>query len=206
MTKPKKTLSLTSGNYTAIEFTFEAVADGFNIKQGDKYLIGTGIIRQRKAQTGTRFGRCSGTALDIHGGCQWRNRHDERIGNGRRTGIQLPRHLYDVRKQRIEPVPAPLCTSIPTAKDSASSRKTELTNDRRAGNAAGDSYPFRMTMQTHLLRQWLRLAVAADAYFSPPAATATAMRRQPVWSRANWNGRRSSAARSQAARRPLRCA
>ena len=32
----KKTLSLTSGNYTAIEFTFEAVADGFNIKQGDK--------------------------------------------------------------------------------------------------------------------------------------------------------------------------
>jgi hypothetical protein len=49
---------------------------------------------------------------DIHGGCQWRNRHDERIGNGRRTGIQLPRHLYDVRKQRIEPVPAPLCTSI----------------------------------------------------------------------------------------------
>lgn len=106
----KKTLSLTSGNYTAIEFTFEAVADGFNIKQGDKYLYGH--YRQRKAQTGTRFGRCSGTALDIHGGCQWRNRHDERIGNGRRTGIQLPRHLYDVRKQRIEPVPAPLCTSI----------------------------------------------------------------------------------------------
>lgn len=104
----KKTLSLTSGNYTAIEFTFEAVADGFNIKQGDKYLH----YRQRKAQTGTRFGRCSGTALDIHGGCQWRNRHDERIGNGRRTGIQLPRHLYDVRKQCIEPVPAPLCTSI----------------------------------------------------------------------------------------------
>lgn len=40
----KKTLSLTSGNYTAIEFTFEAVADGFNIKQGDKYLIGTGTL------------------------------------------------------------------------------------------------------------------------------------------------------------------
>lgn len=39
----KKTLSLTSGNYTAIEFTFEAVADGFNIKQGDKYLIGTAL-------------------------------------------------------------------------------------------------------------------------------------------------------------------
>lgn len=108
----KKTLSLTSGNYTAIEFTFEAVADGFNIKQGDKYLIGTGIIDNGKPKQGTRFGRCSGTALDIHGGCQWRNRHDERIGNGRRTGIQLSRHLYDVRKQRIEPVPAPLCTSI----------------------------------------------------------------------------------------------
>ena len=105
----KKTLSLTSGNYTAIEFTFEAVADGFNIKQGDKYLIGTGIIDNGKPKQGLR---CSGTALDIHGGCQWRNRHDERIGNGRRTGIQLPRHLYDVRKQRIEPVSAPLCTSI----------------------------------------------------------------------------------------------
>lgn len=48
----KKTLSLTSGNYTAIEFTFEAVADGFNIKQGDKYLIGTGIIDNRKPKQG----------------------------------------------------------------------------------------------------------------------------------------------------------
>lgn len=108
----KKTLSLTSGNYTAIEFTFEAVADGFNIKQGDKYLIGTGIIDNGKPKQGLVLADGSGTALDIHGGCQWRNRHDERIGNGRRTGIQLPRHLYDVRKQRIEPVPAPLCTSI----------------------------------------------------------------------------------------------
>lgn len=104
----KKTLSLTSGNYTAIEFTFEAVADGFNIKQGDKYLIGTGIIDNGKPKQGLVLA----DAPAIHGGCQWRNRHDERIGNGRRTGIQLPRHLYDVRKQRIEPVPAPLCTSI----------------------------------------------------------------------------------------------
>lgn len=48
----KKTLSLTSGNYTAIEFTFEAVADGFNIKQGDKYLIGTGIIDNGKPKQG----------------------------------------------------------------------------------------------------------------------------------------------------------
>ena len=48
----KKTQSLTSGNYTAIEFTFEAVADGFNIKQGDKYLIGTGIIDNGKPKQG----------------------------------------------------------------------------------------------------------------------------------------------------------
>ena len=48
----KKTLSLTSGNYTAIEFTFEGVADGFNIKQGDKYLIGTGIIDNGKPKQG----------------------------------------------------------------------------------------------------------------------------------------------------------
>ena len=48
----KKTLSLTSGNYTAIEFTFEAVADGFNIKQGDKYPIGTGIIDNGKPKQG----------------------------------------------------------------------------------------------------------------------------------------------------------
>lgn len=48
----KKTRSLTSGNYTAIEFTFEAVADGFNIKQGDKYLIGTGIIDNGKPKQG----------------------------------------------------------------------------------------------------------------------------------------------------------
>lgn len=48
----KKTLSLTSGNYTAIEFTFEAVADGFNIKQGDKYLIGPGIIDNGKPKQG----------------------------------------------------------------------------------------------------------------------------------------------------------
>lgn len=108
----KKTLSLTSGNYTAIEFTFEAVADGFNIKQGDKYLIGTGIIDNGKPKQGLVLADAPAQPWTIHGGCQWRNRHDERIGNGRRTGIQLPRHLYDVRKQRIEPVPAPLCTSI----------------------------------------------------------------------------------------------
>lgn len=108
----KKTLSLTSGNYTAIEFTFEAVADGFNIKQGDKYLIGTGIIDNGKPKQGLVLADAPAQPWTFTEGCQWRNRHDERIGNGRRTGIQLPRHLYDVRKQRIEPVPAPLCTSI----------------------------------------------------------------------------------------------
>ena len=108
----KKTLSLTSGNYTAIGIHVRSRSRRIQHQAGRQIPDRYGHYRQRKAQTGTRFGRCSGTALDIHGGCQWRNRHDERIGNGRRTGIQLPRHLYDVRKQRIEPVPAPLCTSI----------------------------------------------------------------------------------------------
>ena len=108
----KKTLSLTSGNYTSYRIHVRSRSRRIQHQAGRQILDRYGHYRQRKAQTGTRFGRCSGTALDIHGGCQWRNRHDERIGNGRRTGIQLPRHLYDVRKQRIEPVPAPLCTSI----------------------------------------------------------------------------------------------
>lgn len=107
----KKTLSLTSGNYTAIEFTFEAVADGFNIKQGDKYLIGTGIIDNGKPK--------QGLVLADAPAQPWTFTEDASgviattsASGGRRTGIQLPRHLYDVRKQRIEPVPAPLCTSI----------------------------------------------------------------------------------------------
>lgn len=109
----KKTLSLTSGNYTySYRIHVRSRSRWIQHQAGRQIPDRYGHYRQRKAQTGTRFGRCSGTALDIHGGCQWRNRHDERIGNGRRTGIQLPRHLYDVRKQRIEPVPAPLCTSI----------------------------------------------------------------------------------------------
>lgn len=107
----KKTLSLTSGNYS-YRIHVRSRSRRIQHQAGRQILDRYGHYRQRKAQTGTRFGRCSGTALDIHGGCQWRNRHDERIGNGRRTGIQLSRHLYDVRKQRIEPVPAPLCTSI----------------------------------------------------------------------------------------------
>lgn len=112
MTKPKRTLSLTSGNYISYRIHVRSRSRRIQHQAGRQIPDRYGHYRQRKAQTGTRFGRCSGTAQDIHGGCQWRNRHDERIGNGRRTGIQLPRHLYDVRKQRIEPVPAPLCTSI----------------------------------------------------------------------------------------------
>ena len=108
----KKTLSLTSGNLYSYRIHVRSRSRRIQHQAGRQILDRYGHYRQRKAQTGTRFGRCSGTALDIHGGCQWRNRHDERIGNGRRTGIQLPRHLYDVRKQCIEPVPAPLCTSI----------------------------------------------------------------------------------------------
>lgn len=108
----KKTLSLTSGNLYSYRIHVRSRSRRIQHQAGRQIPDRYGHYRQRKAQTGTRFGRCSGTALDIHGGCQWRNRHDERIGNGRRTGIQLPRHLYDVRKQRIEPVPAPLCTSI----------------------------------------------------------------------------------------------
>ncbi len=47
-----KTLTLASGDYTAIDFTFESVTGGFNIKQGDKYLIGTGIIDNNKPKQG----------------------------------------------------------------------------------------------------------------------------------------------------------
>lgn len=107
----KKTLSLTSGNYTAIEFTFEAVADGFNIKQGDKYLIGTGIIDNGKPK--------QGLVLADAPAQPWTFTEDASgvIATTSASGTvdgqaQLPRHLYDVRKQCIEPVPAPLCTSI----------------------------------------------------------------------------------------------
>lgn len=107
----KKTLSLTSGNYTAIEFTFEAVADGFNIKQGDKYLIGTGIIDNGKPKQGLVLADAPAqpwTFTEDASGVIATTSASGTVG----TGIQLPRHLYDVRKQRIEPVPAPLCTSI----------------------------------------------------------------------------------------------
>ena len=108
----KKTLSLTSGNYTAIEFTFEAVADGFNIKQGDKYLIGTGIIDNGKPKQGLVLADAPAQPWTFTEDASGVIATTSASGNGRRTGIQLPRHLYDVRKQCIEPVPAPLCTSI----------------------------------------------------------------------------------------------
>lgn len=103
----KKTLSLTSGNYTAIEFTFEAVADGFNIKQGDKYLIGTGIIDNGKPK--------QGLVLADAPAQPWTFTEDASgvIATTSASGtVDGQAHLYDVRKQCIEPVPAPLCTSI----------------------------------------------------------------------------------------------
>ena len=108
----KKTLSLTSGNYTAIEFTFEAVADGFNIKQGDKYLIGTGIIDNGKPKQGLVLADAPAQPWTFTEDASGVIATTNASGTVDRTGIQLPRHLYDVRKQRIEPVPAPLCTSI----------------------------------------------------------------------------------------------
>lgn len=108
----KKTLSLTSGNYTAIEFTFEAVADGFNIKQGDKYLIGTGIIDNGKPKQGLVLADAPAQPWTFTEDASGVIATTSASGTVDGQAIQLPRHLYDVRKQRIEPVPAPLCTSI----------------------------------------------------------------------------------------------
>lgn len=49
-----KELSLkdSENKYVAQEFTFEATTGGFHIKQGDKYLIGTGIIDNKKVKQG----------------------------------------------------------------------------------------------------------------------------------------------------------
>lgn len=110
----KKTLSLTSGNYTAIEFTFEAVADGFNIKQGDKYLIGTGIIDNGKPKQGLVLADAPAQPWtfteDASGVIATTNASG--TVDGQAFNYPAIYILYDVRKQRIEPVPAPLCTSI----------------------------------------------------------------------------------------------
>lgn len=108
----KKTLSLTSGNYTAIEFTFEAVADGFNIKQGDKYLIGTGIIDNGKPKQGLVLADAPAQPWTFTEDASGVIATTSASGTVDGQAFNYPAHLYDVRKQRIEPVSAPLCTSI----------------------------------------------------------------------------------------------
>ena len=109
----KKTLSLTSGNYTAIEFTFEAVADGFNIKQGDKYLIGTGIIDNGKPKQGLVLADAPAQPWTFTEDASGVIATTNASGTVDGQAFNYPAiYLYDVRKQRIEPVPAPLCTSI----------------------------------------------------------------------------------------------
>ena len=107
----KKTLSLTSGNYTAIEFTFEAVADGFNIKQGDKYLIGTGIIDNGKPKQGLVLADAPAQPWTFTEDASGVIATTSASGTVDGQAFNYPA-IYIVRKQRIEPVPAPLCTSI----------------------------------------------------------------------------------------------
>ena len=107
----KKTLSLTSGNYTAIEFTFEAVADGFNIKQGDKYLIGTGIIDNGKPKQGLVLADAPAQPWTFTEDASGVIATTNASGTVDGQAFNYPA-IYIVRKQRIEPVPAPLCTSI----------------------------------------------------------------------------------------------
>ena len=107
----KKTLSLTSGNYTAIEFTFEAVADGFNIKQGDKYLIGTGIIDNGKPKQGLVLADAPAQPWTFTEDASGVIATTSASGTVDGQAFNYPA-IYIVCKQRIEPVPAPLCTSI----------------------------------------------------------------------------------------------
>lgn len=107
----KKTLSLTSGNYTAIEFTFEAVADGFNIKQGDKYLIGTGIIDNGKPKQGLVLADAPAQPWTFTEDASGVIATTSASGTVDGQAFNYPA-IYIVRKQRIEPVSAPLCTSI----------------------------------------------------------------------------------------------
>ena len=108
----KKTLSLTSGNYTAIEFTFEAVADGFNIKQGDKYLIGTGIIDNGKPKQGLVLADAPAQPWTFTEDASGVIATTSASGTVDGQAFNYPAIYIDVRKQRIEPVSAPLCTSI----------------------------------------------------------------------------------------------
>lgn len=107
----KKTLSLTSGNYTAIEFTFEAVADGFNIKQGDKYLIGTGIIDNGKPKQGLVLADAPAQPWTFTEDASGVIATTSASGTVDGQAFNYPA-IYMMCAKRIEPVPAPLCTSI----------------------------------------------------------------------------------------------
>ena len=122
----KKTLSLTSGNYTAIEFTFEAVADGFNIKQGDKYLIGTGIIDNGKPKQGLVLADAPAQPWtfteDASGVIATTNASGTVDGQAFNYPAIYMMCANSASSRFLRPY-----DKHPTAKDSASSRKTELT-------------------------------------------------------------------------------
>ena len=122
----KKTLSLTSGNYTAIEFTFEAVADGFNIKQGDKYLIGTGIIDNGKPKQGLVLADAPAQPWTFTEDASGVIATTSASGTVDGQAFNYPA-IYMMCANSASSRFLRLMYKHPTAKDSASSRKTELT-------------------------------------------------------------------------------
>lgn len=124
----KKTLSLTSGNYTAIEFTFEAVADGFNIKQGDKYLIGTGIIDNGKPKQGLVLADAPAQPWTFTEDASGVIATTSASGTVDGQAFNYPAIYMMCANSAVHRAGScALMYKHPTAKDSASSRKTELT-------------------------------------------------------------------------------
>ena len=123
----KKTLSLTSGNYTAIEFTFEAVADGFNIKQGDKYLIGTGIIDNGKPKQGLVLADAPAQPWTFTEDASGVIATTSASGTVDGQAFNYPAIYMMCANSASSRFLRPYVHKHPTAKDSASSRKTELT-------------------------------------------------------------------------------
>lgn len=123
----KKTLSLTSGNYTAIEFTFEAVADGFNIKQGDKYLIGTGIIDNGKPKQGLVLADAPAQPWTFTEDASGVIATTSASGTVDGQAFNYPAIYMMCANSAHRAGSCALIYKHPTAKDSASSRKTELT-------------------------------------------------------------------------------
>lgn len=123
----KKTLSLTSGNYTAIEFTFEAVADGFNIKQGDKYLIGTGIIDNGKPKQGLVLADAPAQPWTFTEDASGVIATTSASGTVDGQAFNYPAIYMMCANRAHRAGSCALMYKHPTAKDSASSRKTELT-------------------------------------------------------------------------------